>query len=112
MTSAGLKSLQQKQIFLRILIFSFATVLVWVGFSLVLSQQQTGISPELQKLAVPLNPNIHLEIVDQIQQKRAFTDQELQNFPVLRVVHNSNGTDSITTGEVAPVPTPTPPSTP
>ena len=96
MNMNSLQSLQQKQVFLRILIFSFATILVWVGFSLFLSQQQTGISPELQQLAKPLNPNIHLEVMNQIQQKRAFSDQELQGFPILRMIHNVNGQDTIT----------------
>src|SRR5258708_24965224 len=77
--------------------FSFATGLVWVGASLFLSQQHTGISTELQQLARPLNPNIHIEVVDQIQQKRTFSSEELQGFSILRLVHNTNGTDTLTT---------------
>jgi hypothetical protein len=95
MNTNAIKSLQQKQGFLRLLIFSLATVMVWVAFSLFLSQQQTGISPELQKLAKPLNPNIHLEVISQIQQKRAFSDADLQNFQILHVIHNPDGTESM-----------------
>lgn len=102
MTKANLQSLQQKQLFLQLLIFSFATVLVWVGASLFLSQQHTGISAELQQLAKPLNPNIDIQVIDQIQQKQTFSQQDLQNFTVLRLIHNTNGTDTIvTTAQVA-----------
>lgn len=95
MNTNAIKILQQKQGFLRLLIFSLATVMIWVGFSLFLSQQHTGISPELQVLAKPLNPNIHLEVIGQIQQKRAFSDTDLQNFQILHVIHNSDGSESI-----------------
>jgi hypothetical protein len=98
MKTKSLQSLQQNQFFLQILIFSFATVLIWVAASVFLSQQRTGISPELQALARPLNPNIHLEVVAAIQQKRAFSDDELQGFPILKLIHNTNGTDSIIGG--------------
>lgn len=95
MNTNAIQILQQKQGFLRLLIFSLVTVMIWVGFSLFLSQQQTEISPELQALAKPLNPNIHLEVINQIQGKRAFSDSELQNFPILRVIHTPGGTESI-----------------
>jgi hypothetical protein len=108
MNTGALQSLQQKQTFLRILIFSFTTVLIWVAFSLLLSQQRTGISEALQTLAKPLNPNIHIEVVDQIQQKRAFSQGELQNFPILRVIHNVNGTESVITTQQIPSPVPSP----
>ena len=95
MNTNAIQILQQKQGFLRLLIFSLATVMIWVGFSLFLSQQQTGVSPELQALAKPLNPNIHLESINQIQQKRAFTDTDLQGFQILHVIHNQDGSESI-----------------
>ncbi len=112
MNTNAITSLQHKQAFLRVLMFSFATILVWVGFSLFRSQQKTGISPELQKLALPLNPNIHVEVVDRIRQKRAFSDQELQGFPILRVLHNADGTQSISTNKATPVPSASPLVTP
>ena len=95
MNTNAIQILQQKQGFLRLLVFSLVTVMIWVGVSLFLSQQQTGISPELQALAKPLNPNIHLEVINQIQQKRAFSDADLQNFQILHVIHKSDGSESI-----------------
>jgi hypothetical protein len=109
MTTRSIQSLEQNQFFLRILMFSVATVLIWVAASLFLSQQRTDISPQLQLLARPLNPNIHLEVIDQIQQKRTFSAEELQGFPILRLIHNQNGTDTIISGQqvIEPLPSPT-----
>lgn len=106
MNTTALQTLQHQQIFLRILLFSFTTVIIWLAFSIFLSQHRTEISPELQQLAIPLNPNIHLDVIDQIQQKRTFTDQELQDFPITRIVHNPNGTDTFSTTKPLPIASP------
>jgi len=92
-----LSSLQHSQALLRILVFSFFTVIVWIGFTLFQSQQQTGISPDLQLMAVPLNPNIDTQVIDRIQQKHFYTDQELSNFPIFRVVVDQGGVEHIVT---------------
>ncbi len=92
-----LSSLQHSQTLLRIFVFSFFTVIVWIGFTLFQSQQQTGISPELQQMAVPLNPNIDTQVINRIQQKHFYTDDELSNFPVFRVVVDQGGVEHIVT---------------
>ena len=84
-------SLQHQQTLVRILMFTFVTVLVWIGFSLFQSQQQTGIDPALLKLAQPLDPNINLDVITRIQQKRSFTQAELSSFPINRIVTLPNG---------------------
>jgi hypothetical protein len=90
-------TLKHKQWFLRILVFSFVTVIIWVGLSLFRSQQATVIPEELQKLARPLNPNINLDVISRIEQKRAFSEAELSNFPVYRVIRLKSGEQVVVT---------------
>ena len=101
-----LQSLNNQQTFLRLLIFSFVTVVLWVGFSIFSSQQKPQISEELQKMAVPLNPNLNLEVVSRIEQKKSYSDEELSNFTIFTVVQDKTGAQSITTLDGTPVSSP------
>lgn len=86
-----LSQLQKKQTLLKIFIFTLVTVFVWVGLSLFRTQQQTGIKPELIDKSEALNPNINTEVIDQIEQKRAFSDLELADFPIYSIVTTKSG---------------------
>jgi hypothetical protein len=123
----SLNNLQQKQTLLRILVFTLVTVVIWVALTIFRSQQKTGISPELQKLAEPLNPNIDIQVIERIEQKKAYTESELQSFPILKIIRNKEGEDQIVGGSVplpetsssssllqltAPAPSPSPSVTP
>jgi hypothetical protein len=92
-----LHGLKQKQAFLRILIFSLVTVIIWVGLSIFRTQQQTSVSSELQKLSEPLNPNINTTVLDRIEQKRVYSAEELTNFTIYRIVVDKNGKEEIVT---------------
>lgn len=102
-------SLKQKQAFLKVLIFSLVTIMIWVGFSIFRSQNTTSISPELLALAVPLNPNINLNVINTIKNKRQFTDNELSSFTIYKLVQLPGGQQQIVssnpiTGTVTPNP--------
>jgi hypothetical protein len=96
---ANISGLQHRQTLLRIFMFSFVTVIVWIGFNLFQSQSKTEISPELLKLAEPLNPNIDLEAVGRIKLKKTYTDEDLQNFTIYRAVTTREGEKIVTTRE-------------
>lgn len=87
-----LNNLQRRQQLLYILLFSFATVIVWIGVSLLTSQRRTGIPPEIQTLASPLNPAINTDVLVEMQGKRSYSDEELQSFPIYRIVVSRDGT--------------------
>lgn len=98
----SLDNLHQRQVFMRLLIFSLITAMVWVFFSLFRTQQQTQIPPELLKLAEPLNPTIDTSAINMIEQRRGFSPQELQTFPIYRIARDTNGNESVSTvGSVA-----------
>jgi len=76
------KALQDHQKLLTVMIFSLLTVVVWVVVSLLSSQRTDTIDPELTALSKPLNPSINTEVLSQIEQKRAYTQAELADFPI------------------------------
>lgn len=95
---SSLDSLQQRQIFMRLLIFSLITVMVWVFFSLFRTQQQTQIPPELLKLAEPLNPTIDLDTLNKIEQERGFSASDMQGFSIYRIERDpTSGQERIST---------------
>lgn len=94
----NLGNLQQKQTLLRILVFTLVTVVIWVALTIFRSQQKTGIAPELLKLAEPLNPNIDVSVIERIEQKKAYSEADLQNFTILKIIRNQEGEDQITDG--------------
>lgn len=77
-----LSRLRQREDLLRIFIFTAFTVFCWVGISLYLSQQKTKIPSAVQKLALPLSPIIDRETIQEIESRRFFSDDELQQFPI------------------------------
>lgn len=79
---AEFKALQDNQKVLTIMIFSLITVVVWVILSLVRSQRSETIDPELTALSQPLNPSINTEVLTEIEQKRAYSEAELRDFPI------------------------------
>ena len=94
-----LSNLKQNQYILYILIFTLVTIVVWVGLNLVRSQKTSQISPELKKLAEPLNPNLNPKILDELQLKRDYTDSELRDFPVYSLIVEKNGSTRVVTLE-------------
>ncbi|CAN5288309.1 hypothetical protein BH10PAT2_BH10PAT2_0470 [soil metagenome] len=103
-----LKSLNNQQNFLRILIFSVVTIMIWIAFSIFRTQQTPQISAELQKMALPLNPTINLDVINRIDQKKAYSDAELGNFPIYGVVQDKSGGQSITVINDQAIPEATP----
>lgn len=90
-----LTSLQRNQTFLKILIFTLVTVIIWVGMTLFRTQRSTEISPELIKLSEPLNPNINLTIVERVEQKRSLSPEELADFPIYSLFVSKTGEEQL-----------------
>lgn len=88
-----LSYLKNKQQLLYLMLFSLATVIIWVTISLITSQKKPGISPELQKLAIPLNPTLNQETLRKIEQKQYFSEDDLREFPIYKIITSSNGID-------------------
>ncbi len=111
----ALEQLNKERQMLAILIFAFVSVLVWIAVSFASSQKSTRVSAELQAKAQPLTPNLNREVLEEIAQKKSFSESELANFPIkIRHIDGSSGGESIIyLGEEPIVPaSPTPQLTP
>lgn len=86
-----LKKIQKNKQFLSILILLFVAVIFWISGSLYRSQSRTEVSAELTKLARPLNPTIDRTIFDEVQRKKSYTDEELNNFQIYKVLTTRDG---------------------
>jgi len=80
---AGLKIRQQV---LYILIFTLVTIIVWVFFSLFLSQKKEASDPQLLQLAKALNPNLDTQIIGELERKRQYVPADLANFVIYKLV--------------------------
>lgn len=50
--------------FLYIIIATFITVLIWFGVDIIHSRSKVEISPEIQKLLEPVNPNFDQTLIN------------------------------------------------
>ena len=86
-----LETLKRREGLLRILMFTLVTVFCWIGFSIFLSQKKTKVANDVQKYTIPLNPNIDRLTLSEIEKRRSYTDQELQDFPIFQILSDENG---------------------
>jgi hypothetical protein len=85
---SGLKVRQQA---LYILIFSFVTVVVWIGGSLFRSQKRTGIAPALLELAKPLSPTVNEEVIGLMEESTYYSPEELLQFQIYKLIKSKDG---------------------
>lgn len=71
---------------LAILVLLFVCVVFWMGGTLFSSQRDTKIDPELTRLAKPLSPTLDVTVIEQIEEKRQYTEDELANFTIYKIV--------------------------
>lgn len=87
-TLTGFRIQQQ---LLYIFIFTFVTVIIWIGGSLFRSQRSTGISPDLLELAKPLNPTINPTTMAEIESRTFYSQEDLDNFVIYRLISSQDG---------------------
>lgn len=89
-----LTKLYRQQRLLQIGVFSLVTVMIWMGFGLLRSQRTTSITKELRDLALPLTPDIDTQVLQEIQQKRAYSENELSDFPIYKIIISEENQES------------------
>lgn len=94
-------TLNRKRDLLIILGFAVAVIVVWTITSIIENTQTTTLSPLVQSQVRPLNPSIDEITLKKIGNRRFFTEQELQNFAVIKATPSGEN-----------VPSPTPVATP
>ena len=108
-----ISKLRRNQQVLTGLVLLFVVVIFWIIVSLFSSQRDSKISPELQKLATPLNPAINDTVFTGLEDKRVFSEEELADFPIMIQVDMGKGEKKVVPlGTSAATPTPRPITTP
>lgn len=100
-----LQRLRRKEGLFRVLMFTLVTVLCWIGFSILWTQQTTTITSDVQRLTNPLSPNINRDAFTEIANRRTFTDEELASFPIYKVLIDADGNRTIVDQNAVPIPT-------
>lgn len=77
--------MKHKRQLLTILTLLFICVIGWAVVSLFSTQGESKVDAQLLKLAQPLVINLDLEVLNSLESKRSFSDEELQDFPIYRL---------------------------
>lgn len=80
--SKEISRIKNKQQMLTILILLFICLLFWIIVSLFSSQNSSKISPNVQEMARPFNPTLSTEVLDTLETKKVFSEEELSDFPI------------------------------
>ena len=86
-----LKNLQYGQQFLAILILLFVLALAWIFVGIFAGQQTSAISPAQKKAAAALTPQLDVTVLEEIESKRVYSDDELSTFPIYKVIPIDRG---------------------
>lgn len=86
-----LERIKQSQQLLIIFLLLFILVFFWTIVSIFSAKNQEKVSAELKTLAAPLSPNIDLETLNAIEQKVTYSDAELADFPIYRILISRDG---------------------
>lgn len=84
-----LSRLKQRKDLLTILVLLFVCAFAWAIVSVFSAQKKSTISPDLVKLSKPLSPLLDTAVLDTLEGRRQFSDDELVNFPIYKIYTNS-----------------------
>lgn len=92
---SDIRKLHLSRQFLIVMVLLFVALMIWTFVTIGSSQNKTSISTELINLSKPLNPSIDRTVFEKLEQKRFFTDQEIRNFTIYRLLLNPEGNDQV-----------------
>ncbi len=85
-----LDKIKQNQKLLAIAVLLFVIAISWVGLSLFSARTSTVISAQQKRLAAPLQPVIKVEVIDQLSDQQYYSDEDLDNFTIYKLVRIDN----------------------
>ena len=86
-----IKSLRHGQQLLAIVILFLVLTFAWIFLSIFAGQRESTISPALQNAAKPLTPQIDEATLETIENKRSYSDEELDNFTIYKIITVNRG---------------------
>lgn len=104
-----MQSLMLKKTLLYIGVSSLVIVMIWITLSTALSIKKTTIPSNLQEKTKPITPTIDIQTINQLKNRRVFTEAELSSFTISKEQKDENGkTVQVKSNESLPATTPTP----
>jgi hypothetical protein len=76
---------RQKKLLIGLILF-FVVIIFWLIISIFITQRRTLVSSELMKLAQPLVPSLNREVLDRLEDKAYFSDNQLDRFSIYVLV--------------------------
>ncbi|HSW89863.1 MAG TPA: hypothetical protein VLH19_03235 [Patescibacteria group bacterium] len=92
---------------LTVLLFSLFVIFMWIISSIYFSYKAPTLSTQEQQDIIPLNPKIDTKAIDNLEQRKWWTPQELEQFSP-----TSDNSGASPTPSALPLPTPVPSATP
>lgn len=84
-----LQKIRSSQTALSIFILLLVGVLLWIIVTVFSSNRDSQISAEAQQLATPLNPNLDVSVLDTLDAKTMYSDNQLSDFPIYVIVRDN-----------------------
>lgn len=119
-----LQSLLVKKTLLYIGASSLVVVIIWIMIGTFFSYKKSTIPADLQKKTQSITPTIDVDTIQSLKARRSFTDQELSEFEITKILTEEERKASVPstpppettspspTPTEEPIPTPTPEPTP
>ena len=90
-TPLTIKYLLLKRVLLYIAASSLLVSLAWIGSGVYFSVKRTTLPADLQKKMIPLIPTIDIKTIQDLQNRRSFSEEELSSFPISKeIIVNKN----------------------
>lgn len=89
--SQELDRIKKSQQLLTIFLLLFVLVFFWTIVSVFSVKKEDKVSSELELLAKPLSPNLNLDVLSEIESKTSYSEVELADFPIYRILISRDG---------------------
>ena len=79
-----LKGLAHRRVFMVLIVFTLASILIWIGLSIYFSLNKTSLPPNVQKQLQPLSPVLDTKTLETLKTRRIYSSEELSAFDIVR----------------------------
>lgn len=90
-----LHSLRQNRIYLTMMVLLLIGAVIWVIATIMSSDSESEVATKALKYATPINPNLDTVVFATVESKRSFTAEELEAFPINRLIKDRSGNYSV-----------------
>jgi hypothetical protein len=90
----------------------FMIIAAWIGFAIYRNLSTTNIPAEVQKQVKPLNPTVDSKALETLKDRRVFSNDELQEFPVMMIEKEEIDENGAAKPRKSPTPSPSPKTSP